>query len=231
VTVTKRARFVLVVLAAAASASCRSGSAGSADAGRTSAAARPPRPRVVAQGEAPVDVERSKLSLAVIKDRDVTSPVVATVRLLDGALSLGTTPASARLSVNLDSFDSTIPLRNERVRGIFFETSAIGWETAELTVPSIPDDAVSALRARRPLAHVTLEGKLRVHGRTAPVSLVVDAGYADDGGLWVKTAAPAQVKISDLGLTDNLHRLSAICMHDSIDDVVTVTADLQFAAR
>jgi hypothetical protein len=59
--------------------------------------------------------------------------------------------------------------------------------------------------------------------------LTVDARYADDGRLTVKTSMPAQVKISDFALGDNLRRLSAICMHDSIDDVVLVEATLEFA--
>jgi hypothetical protein len=156
---------------------------------------------------------------------------VGTLSLRDGAVSLDATPPSARLSIDLDSFDSGIPLRNERVRNIFFETSAIGWESAELGIPSIPGDVVTALRTKRLASHATLGATLRVHGHASPVTLTVDAGYADDGRLWVKTTSPAQVKISELGLTDNLHRLSAICMHDSIDDVVTVTVDLQFGGK
>ncbi len=63
------------------------------------------------------------------------------------------------------------------------------------------------------------------------MKLVVDAGYGDNGRLWVKTTSPAQVKISDFDLTDNLRHLSAICMHDSIDDIVEVTVALEFGAR
>ena len=188
------------------------------------------RAHAVAPGESAVDVAKSSVFLRhhgsrhdVARRGDAPSPRRS--HLLDG------TPPSARLSVNLDSFDSSIPLRNERVRGIFFETWAIGWETADVTLPSIPADVVQTLRVDKLVSHVTLDATLKVHGRTAPLSPLVNAGYTDDGRIWVKTAAPAQVKISDLGLTSNLHRLSAICMHDSIDNIVNVTASFEFAAR
>ena len=228
----EKTRLVLVACVALASASCHGSSEGSRpEAGPAFAPPNAVRAHAVAPGESAVDVAKSSVSLSVIKDRDMTSPVVATLRLRDGAISLDGTPPSARLSVDLDSFDSSIPLRNERVRGIFFETSAIGWETADVTLPSILADVVQALRVKKLVTHVVLEATLKVHGRTAPLSLLVDAGYTDDGRIWVKTASPAQVKISDLGLTSNLHRLSAICMHDSIDDVVNVTASFEFAAH
>ena len=228
----ENARLILVAFAALAAVSCHGPSAGSGrDAGPPLATPRAVHPRISAPGEYPVDVEKSQLSLSVIKDRDTTSPVVATLRLRDGAVSLDGTPPSARLSVDLDSFDSSIPLRNERVRGIFFETSALGWETAELTVPSIPADVVQTLRQRKIASHVTLDAKLQVHGQSEPLTLLVDAGYADDGRLWVKTASPAQVKISGVGLAGNLRRLSSICMHDSIDDIVNITASFEFATK
>lgn len=228
-------RFILVALLVASGASLgscqRSAPAPDRDAGKPAAASRPVRPRVVAAGEIPVNIATSRISLSVIKDRDTTSPVVGKLVLRDGAVSLDATPASARLSIDLDSFDSGIPLRNERVRGIFFETSAIGWETGELSVPSIPADVVRALREKKLAPHAALDGTLRIHGHAVPVKLVVDAGYGDNGRLWVKTTSPAQVKISDFDLTDNLRHLSAICMHDSIDDIVEVTVALEFGAR
>ena len=61
--------------------------------------------------------------------------------------------------------------------------------------------------------------------------MVVDASYGSDGALTIKTSAPFDLKISDLGLADNLRRLSALCMHDSIDDIVKVEVSLRFPAR
>jgi len=182
----------------------------------------------IAPGETRVDVEKSKLSLSIIKDRDTKSPVTATMGVRDGAIALGA--GTARLSVDLDTFDSSIPLRNERVRGVFFETSGIGWDTAELTIAKLPDDVIAAVRDKKKVTGAKLDADLKIHGKTAKVALVVDA-FSMGGTLMVKSAQPVEVKVSDFGLTDNLKRLSSLCMHDSIDDVVKVDVSLEFPPK
>lgn len=220
---------VLGVAIGVALACGRSGSGDGADAG---SAARPrivrPRPPP-APGEIPADLVASKLSLTIIKDKDTKAPVLATLSLRDGAVSLE--GSKARVSIDLDSFDSGIPVRNERVRGIFFETSGVGWESAEIDVPKLPDAAVASLRAKQPVSNLKLEVDLKVHGKWTKLPMVVDADYTDKGALRVKSAEPIEVKISDLGLGLNVRRLSALCMHDSIDDVVKIDAVLEFAAK
>jgi hypothetical protein len=190
--------------------------------------AKEARARTLAPGEIPADLAASRVRISVIKDRDLTSPVAATLKLRDGAVTLAA-PGKGQLSVDLDSIDSAVPIRNERLRNIFFETSGLGWDSAEVVVSAVPDAALAALAKDRRVANLSLAGTLSVHGRTAALAMTVDAAYTPDGRLTVTTTTPALVKISDLGLTDNLRRLSAICMHDSIDDVVRVDASLSFS--
>ena len=194
------------------------------DAGHPPAAVVHTRPPA-APGELPLDLLKSKITLAIIKDRDTKSPVVATVMLRDGAVALG--PGTARLTIDLDTFDSGIPLRNERVRGIVFETSGVGWDTAELTVAKIPDDALASIRDKK-MARAKLDATLKIHGKTVKLVLPVEASYANGGELWVKTSEPLSVKTSDFDLIPNVKRLSQICMHDSIDDAVSVEVSLEF---
>ena len=182
---------------------------------------RPP----AAPGELPADLAKSKITLAIIKDRDTKSPVVATVMLRDGAVALG--PGTARLTIDIDTFDSGIPLRNERVRGIVFETSGVGWDTAELTVPKIPDDVLASLRDKK-LVRTKLDANLKIHGKTAKIVLPIEASPASDGAIWVKTTEPLVLKTSDFDLIPNVKRLSQICMHDSIDDAVNVEVSIEF---
>ncbi len=219
-----KARWYVLGLVLSLAPGCRSSSSAGVDAG---APTKPKivRPRVQAPGELPLDIAHSKLSLTMIKDR--VSPVNATLTMRDGALSLDGPSPSARLSVDLDTFDSDIAIRNERVRNLFFETSAIGWESADLSF-ALPADVVAQLRKDKKLAHVPLDGTLKVHGVTSKLPVTVDAG--DEGRkIWVKSVSPVVVKISDLGLSDNLRRLNAICMHDSIDDDVKVDVSLEFS--
>lgn len=194
------------------------------DAGHPPAATVHVRPPA-APGELPADLTKSKITLSIIKDRDTKSPVVATVLLRDGAVALG--PGTARLTIDLDTFDSGIPLRNERVRGIVFETSGVGWDTAELTVQKIPDDVLASIREKK-LVRTKLDAAMKIHGHTANLVLPVEASLRPDGALWVKTTEPLAVKTSDFDLVGNVKRLSQICMHDSIDDVVNVEVSLEF---
>lgn len=220
--------LVLLVAAITSTVACHrgDGSAGG-DAGKGAAAAKVVR--TAAAGEQLVDVDKSKLVLAMVKDRDVANPVKANVMLRDGAISLGA--GTARMTIDLGTFDSQIPVRNERVRNFFFEVTATGWDTAALTIPKLPDAALAALRDHKGVTRVVVEGDLKLHGKTARVSMTLDAGYGSAGELWVRSTTPVEVKVSDFGLTDNLRRLSSICMHDSIDDVVKVDVALEFPVK
>ncbi len=195
------------------------------------AAAAPPKAaklRVVAPGDAPADLKQSYVQLSIIKDKDVKNPVVGRMLLDDGSVALSSPAPSAHLLVDIDTLDTGVPIRNERVRNIFFETSNVGWDTIDVTIPTLPAAVVSALHGQRHVEQAKLDATLKLHGRKVMTVLTVDASYSDDGRLTVKTSTPAQVKISDFGLGDNLRRLSSICMHDSIDDVVNVEVSLQF---
>jgi len=220
-----------VVLAALSVIACsRSSGPSTPDASATTAAApkKPPRPRPTpAAGETPADVKASKIVLTTIKDRDTTSPVMITIPLFDGAATLSGT-GSARLVFDLDTIETGIPLRNERVRLVFFETTSVGWDTIEIAVPQIPAPVLAAIKDKRKATVVKLDAKVKLHGKESAVPLVVDVTREGERVI-VKSAAPIEVKISELGLTDNLRRLSALCMHDSIDDVVKIDATIELA--
>jgi hypothetical protein len=220
---------IVVVLAAALATGCSKKSAEGTKPVAGAPHSKGAKVRVVSPGDAPADLAQSRVQVSVIKDKDNKSPVVGRMKLADGAVAFSSASPSARLSIDIDSFDSDVPIRNERVRNIFFETSGVGWDTIEVTVPAIPPAVMKALHDARHVDQVKLDATLQVHGRKVPAALTVDASYSEDGRLTVKTSVPAQVKISDLALGDNLRRLSAICMHDSIDDVVLVDAVVQFA--
>ncbi len=202
------------------------------DAGRP---AKPP-PRIVAArtpaaGELLADLHSSKVSVSMVKDRMVKLPVTATMLLRDGRVILDGPSPSARLSIDLTTFDSSVPLRNERVKQHFFETNNRNWETVELSIPALPPAALATLRETRRARQVKLEGELSLHGVKKKIDLVVDAAYGPDGTLTVTSAAPFEVNVADYGLVDNLRRLSLLCKHDSIDEIVKVEVLLELPTK
>ena len=227
-----RFRRYVVLFALAAASGCSKSEPPQKAAPRPAASARAKLDRTALAGERLADVDRSKITVSMVKDKDFAAPVTATLGLRDGRLALDAAGGpSAKLSVDLMAFDSGIPLRNERVQKILFETSGVGWDTAELTIAKLPDDAVAALREKGKALHVTVDGELKMHGKTSKVSAAVDATTAPDGSISVRSSAPFEVKVSELGLTDNLKRLSSLCMHDSIEDAVKVELALVFPAK
>lgn len=202
------------------------------DAGPADAAA----PRVIpartpAQGELLADVNSSKVTVAVIKDKNSKLPVNGTLLLRDGRVTLDGPSPSAQLSIDLTTLETAIPTRNERVKKLFFETNNRSWETIELAVPVLPPAALTALREKRRATHVELQGEVTFHSVKKPITLVVDAAYEPGGTLVVKSVAPFDVNIADFGLSENLHRLSLICQHDSIDEIVKVEVTVELPTK
>ena len=100
------------------------------------------------------DLGSSRVSVAVIKDRNSKLPVNGTMLLRDGRVTLDGPSPSAQLSIDLTTLETDIPTRNERVKKLFFETNNRSWETIELAVPTLPPAALAALRDKRRATHV-----------------------------------------------------------------------------
>jgi hypothetical protein len=208
------------------------GERGTPDAGRTtSAPQRVVAARIPQAGELLADLSTSKISASMIKDRNVAVPVTATMLLRDGRVTLDGPQPSARLSIDMTTFDSALPLRNERVKQFFFETNNRNYETVELSIPVLPPEALRSLREARKALHVKLDGELTFHGAKKKIELVVDASYDASGTLVVKSAGPIDVNVSDYGLLDNLRRLSLLCKHESIDEIVKAEVTIEFPPK
>ena len=223
----KSKALALCAVSAALAVSCgkRNGK-GTPDAGR--------RNVVFAPGatEHRVDTSTSTVSLSVMGGIDPGSTVSAGLTLRGGALSLSNASVpAARFFVDLTSFDSHLPIRNERVKQVFFETTGGGGESAEIVVQRLPEDALAKLRARKLVAGSKTEADLVIHGRTSKITLSIEAGYNERGALWVKTSTPVLVNIADLGMSENKKKLMATCLHDRIDDVVKIEASLEFTPQ
>jgi hypothetical protein len=199
------------------------GGGGAPDAGRRAVTSFP-----AGAVEHRVDTTASTVTISVAGGLDPGSVVSGTFSLRGGALTLSNASLpAAKFFVDLTSFDSHLPVRNERVKQVFFETTGSGGDSAEITIERLPEEALAKLKARKLVAGARTEATLTVHGRTTKVALTVDAGFNERGVLWVKTSAPAPVNITELGMGENKKRLMATCQHEHIDDVVKVEASLE----
>jgi polyisoprenoid-binding protein YceI len=214
------------ILAAALATACDNPGArkGPPDAGRKTFAA--------GAVELRVDTAVSKVSLQVSGGLDKEASVSADFTLRGGMLALSNAAVpAARFLVDLSSFDSRLPIRNERVKQVFFETATPVGESVEIVVPRLPPDAIEKLKARKLVAATPVEAELTLHGRTSKITLTIDAGYSDRGALWIKTATPVLLNIADLGMTESKKKLMAVCQHERIDDVVKIDVAIELVPR
>jgi polyisoprenoid-binding protein YceI len=168
----------------------------------------------------------SAIYLTIVKDSNI--PVKASVNVKGGRIDL-TDPAKpvGDVTLDLNSFDSGLPLRNDRVKEYFFRTEKNG-DTATFKLTMIPADAIATLRAQKHADSVVISGDFTLNGVTVPLSVAVNLTFTELGTLSVKSVTPAKVSISKLGLNENLTALTTICQHKSVDDDVNVDFDFAF---
>lgn len=132
-----------------------------------------------------------------------------------------------QVSIDLDSVDTGIPIRDERMREMLFETGRFA--TAELTAQV----DMAPIRDLAPGEQTTLatEAQLAVHGVT--LNLTVDATVArlDPDTLLVTSTEPLVVNAGQLDLVKGLNQLREIAGLSAISPAVPVTFRLTLRER
>lgn len=165
-----------------------------------------------------------------IARKDGKVPVTGSLNLTAGSLDFaaGAKPA-ATLTVDLESYDSGLPLRNERVRHLFFNSDQPDLAKATFSSDGIAVEDVQKLRAEQKLAGVAVSGTLSFHGESHKMQTTLDIAYTGDARLSVKTSTPIAFKISDWQLADNLKAMMMACGHLSVDDIVSLDITAEFS--
>ena len=142
---------------------------------------------------------------------------------LEGRVDAG---GNATISIVLDSVDTAIPIRDERMREMLFETER--FPTATL-VASIDMDAVDALEPGESMP-VTTEAQLQLHDNTVSLTVEMTVARLDEGRVLVASQKPLIVNASQVGLLDGIERLREIAGLPTISPAVPVTFVLAFDA-
>ncbi len=142
---------------------------------------------------------------------------------LEGRVDAG---GNATISIVLDSVDTAIPIRDERMREMLFETER--FPTATL-VASIDMKAVDALEPGESIP-VTTEAQLQLHDNTVSLTVEMTVARLDAGRVLVASQKPLIVNASQVGLLDGIERLREIAGLPTISPAVPVTFVLAFDA-
>ncbi|KWV69991.1 YceI family protein [Pseudomonas paracarnis] len=169
-----------------------------------------------------LDNESSRLSFVTTKNTEVAE--VQRFLVLHGKVDA---KGAARLEVELDSINSGIPLRDERMRKELFEIKTFpeAQISAQINLQPISDLASGAqLELRLPLS-VTL------HGKTQTYSAELLATRLDERRFQVVTLEPVVLHAEDFDLAPGVATLRKAAGLKSISLSVPVGAVLIFTAR
>ncbi len=165
-----------------------------------------------------LDSERSTIQFMSVKNASIAE--LHHFKALAGAIN---DDGQAQVVIDLESVETLIPIRNERMRELLFET--VRFPAATLSVVAPAD--VQALEAGQTLT-ADLAVSVDLHGAIKPYPAKVTATRLADGSLQVSLAEPIVVNASDFGLEDGVEVLRGVAGLKSISTAVPVTATLVF---
>lgn len=187
-------------------------------------------PAPAAASEAESDAERastawrlaagdSRISFVSIKAGDAAENHY--FRDIEGAVDAG---GAARISINLDSVETNVDIRNERMRKVLFETGEHPTATVSTQI-DLGELAALDDGERRPQ---TVDLPLDVHGVEAQVPATVFVSRLGPDRVSVETVEPVLILADDFGLAAGIEQLREIAGLPAISAAVPVTASLVF---
>ncbi|MCG6941993.1 MAG: YceI family protein [Thiohalocapsa sp.] len=168
-----------------------------------------------------MDPTRSHLAFVSIKAEDVAE--VNTFKEMSGTIS---DDGNVTVTMALDSVETLVPIRNERMRQFLFDTA--DYKDATLTAKVEP--AVIADMQPGQISTITAEGNLSLHGTTQPMVIKMQAAKLDDGTVMVASIEPLIVDATKFGLSEGIEKLREIAGLSSISHAVPVTFVMTFVA-
>jgi polyisoprenoid-binding protein YceI len=168
-----------------------------------------------------MDPARSHLAYVSIKAKDVGE--VNSFKEMSGTIG---DDGAVTVAMHLDSVETLVPIRNERMREILFRTA----DYKDATLTAQVDPAIIAGMQPGEITEITAEGSLSLHGETQPMVLNMQAAKLDDGTVMVASTKPLIVDAGKFGLSDGVEQLREIAGLDSISQAVPVTFVMTFVS-
>jgi len=161
---------------------------------------------------------------SVVNFVSVKNDSVAEVHSFAELLGYVSAEGNMQLAIDLASVETLVPIRNERMREMLFETSK--FSTA--TISGAIDPEIIAAVAEGGTVTTDLTLTLALHGMekalTVPVVLIGEAS----GRIQVFTPAPVIVNAADFGLEAGVAALQSVAGLKAISTAVPVTVHLAF---
>ncbi len=165
-----------------------------------------------------LDPVASALTFQSIKKNTVVE--TSSFAALDGGIDES---GKATITVHLESIDTKIDLRNVRMRFIFFET----FLHPRATITAQLDPAMLAELPSRRRMTVPLDYTLDLHGIEKALNTDVVVTMMSEDQVFVSTAEPISISVSDFNLADGLKKLEEAAEAPIVPSA-TVSFDFMF---
>ncbi len=166
-----------------------------------------------------LDPQRSHLAFISIKAKDVAE--IHTFEKMAGGID---DAGDVTVSMMLDSVETLIPIRDERMREFLFKTT----DYKDATLTAHIDPAVINGMQTGDIALIQAEGQLSLHGETQPMVLQVQAAKVSDDTVMVASVKPLVIDAEKFGMSDGVEKLREIAGLDSISNAVPVSFVMTF---
>lgn len=163
-------------------------------------------------------------TLRFISTKNTNISEVHHFRSMSGSV---TDDGKANVLIDLTSVETGIPIRNERLQSMLFETAQFG----TLTISAdLPESLLTALHDGETIVS-TLPITIHLHGETSSANAEIMATTGQDGHVVVTSLAPVLVKAADFSLVKGIETLRNIAKLERISTTVPVTFTLLFAEK
>lgn len=173
----------------------------------------------VANADWYLDSDNSTISFVSVKNGLVAES--HTFGNLSGSV---TGNGNAVVEIELKSVNTTVPIRDERMRDTLFEIVSFPLATFEAEVPMGNLKQLAVGEGTR----IVLSGTLKLHGSDAPLDIPVSVVRARMDAYHVATEKPVIVNAATFGLADGIEALRNIAQLQAITPAVPVAFSLVF---
>jgi polyisoprenoid-binding protein YceI len=166
-----------------------------------------------------LDPARSHLAFVSIKAKDVAE--VHNFKEMQGSIGAD---GQASVALALDSVETLVPIRDQRMREILFDTA----DYKEATLAAKVDAERLKSMAVGEIATMSAEGTLTLHGQTQPVTLTVEVAKVAPNTVMAASVKPVIVDAAKFGMSEGVEKLREIAGLAAISNAVPVTFVLTF---
>lgn len=174
----------------------------------------------LAQAQWELDNSRSSLNFLSIKN-----DAIAESHHFTSLVGFVSAEGKVQLGIDLDSVETLIPIRNERMRELLFKT--VQFPAANVGATVSPE--VLAIVTEGGVVTTDIEVMLTLHGKEAKLSVPVLVSGTEGSLLRVVSARPVVVNAETFGLAEGVQALQSVAGLSSISTAVPVTFNLVFA--